>query len=217
MVAAALEALIEAEGPDTIAAFFAEPVMGAGGAILPPEGYFDKMQAVLRKHDILFVADEYWLIEDQLIAQAAHDYQLRFHLTPDALGRVAMRRSPGCSTTIAPGIALVVVGDVTAAVLEDGWVSQEYGIKHRAPVAVFTADRAAHATLVTLVAPLVRGQVTLPTLTVDRSFDERVANVAHGSIHDEVIWTIGESHEPFDRASGAAAQWRRRTTARVDR
>ena len=44
--------------PDTIAAFFAEPVMGAGGAILPPQGYFEKVQEVLRKHDILFVADE---------------------------------------------------------------------------------------------------------------------------------------------------------------
>jgi 4-aminobutyrate--pyruvate transaminase len=57
-MADALEALIRAEGPDTIAAFFAEPVMGAGGAIVPPRGYFDKIQAVLRRHDILFVADE---------------------------------------------------------------------------------------------------------------------------------------------------------------
>ena len=57
-MAAALETLIETEGPDTIAAFFAEPVMGAGGAVLPPQGYFEKIQAVLRKHDILFVADE---------------------------------------------------------------------------------------------------------------------------------------------------------------
>jgi 4-aminobutyrate---pyruvate transaminase len=57
-MAAALEELIEREGPETIAAFFAEPVMGAGGAVLPPEGYFLKVQEVLRKHDILFVADE---------------------------------------------------------------------------------------------------------------------------------------------------------------
>jgi len=54
----ALETLIEVEGPDTIAAFFAEPVMGAGGAILPPQGYFEKVQEVLRRYDILFVADE---------------------------------------------------------------------------------------------------------------------------------------------------------------
>jgi 4-aminobutyrate---pyruvate transaminase len=57
-MADALDAMIQAEGPDTIAAFFAEPVMGAGGAIVPPAGYFDKIQAVLSKYDILFVADE---------------------------------------------------------------------------------------------------------------------------------------------------------------
>jgi len=57
-MAQALEALIQAEGPQTIAAFFAEPVMGAGGAIVPPAGYFEKVQAVLRKYDILFAADE---------------------------------------------------------------------------------------------------------------------------------------------------------------
>ncbi|WP_299440309.1 aspartate aminotransferase family protein [uncultured Rhodospira sp.] len=53
-----LEALIQAEGPETIAAFFAEPVMGAGGVIVPPPTYFEKIQAVLKRHDILFVADE---------------------------------------------------------------------------------------------------------------------------------------------------------------
>ena len=53
-----LEALILAEGPDTVAAMFAEPVMGAGGVIVPPEGYFTKIRAVLRKYDVLLVADE---------------------------------------------------------------------------------------------------------------------------------------------------------------
>lgn len=57
-MAAALEDLIQKEGPDTIAAFWAEPVMGAGGAVLPPAGYFEKIQAVLKKYDILFVVDE---------------------------------------------------------------------------------------------------------------------------------------------------------------
>ena len=53
-----LEAQIQAEGPDTVAAFFAEPVMGAGGVIVPPATYFAKIQAVLKKHDILLIADE---------------------------------------------------------------------------------------------------------------------------------------------------------------
>lgn len=57
-IVANLEALILSEGPETIAAFFAEPVMGVGGVIVPPKGYFAKVQTVLRKYDILFVADE---------------------------------------------------------------------------------------------------------------------------------------------------------------
>ena len=53
-----LEAQIEAEGPDTIAGFFAEPVMGAGGVIPPSQGYFEAIQPVLRKYRIPLVADE---------------------------------------------------------------------------------------------------------------------------------------------------------------
>ncbi|KAL3633833.1 Gamma aminobutyrate transaminase 3, chloroplastic [Castilleja foliolosa] len=53
-----LENLILKEGPDTIAAFIAEPVMGAGGVIPPPATYFEKIQAVVKKYDILFIADE---------------------------------------------------------------------------------------------------------------------------------------------------------------
>ena len=53
-----LEQMIQDEGPDTVAAFVAEPVMGAGGAMTPPKTYFEKIQAVCDKHDILFVADE---------------------------------------------------------------------------------------------------------------------------------------------------------------
>lgn len=53
-----LEDVILREGPETIAAFFAEPVMGAGGLYPPPRTYFEKVQALLRCHDILMVADE---------------------------------------------------------------------------------------------------------------------------------------------------------------
>ncbi len=53
-----LEKLILAEDPETIVAMFAEPVMGAGGVIVPPAGYFPKIQAVLKKYGILLVADE---------------------------------------------------------------------------------------------------------------------------------------------------------------
>lgn len=53
-----LEGLIQREGPDTVAAFIAEPFLGAGGVIEPPKGYFEKVQAILKKYDILFIVDE---------------------------------------------------------------------------------------------------------------------------------------------------------------
>ena len=53
-----LEELIVREGPDTVAAFIAEPVMGAGGVLIPPEGYFPAVAEVLRKYDVRFISDE---------------------------------------------------------------------------------------------------------------------------------------------------------------
>jgi 4-aminobutyrate--pyruvate transaminase len=53
-----LEKQILTEGPDTVAAMIAEPVMGAGGVLVPPKTYFEKIQKVLRKYDILLIADE---------------------------------------------------------------------------------------------------------------------------------------------------------------
>lgn len=53
-----LEELIVAEDPDTIGAFIAEPLMGVGGVLLPPPTYFEKVQAVLAKYDILVIDDE---------------------------------------------------------------------------------------------------------------------------------------------------------------
>ena len=57
-MAADLEQMILEHGPETVAAFIAEPVMGAGGVVVPPETYWDKIQAVLTKYDVLLIADE---------------------------------------------------------------------------------------------------------------------------------------------------------------
>ncbi len=53
-----LEKLILAEGPHTVGAFIAEPVLAAGGVVPPPKTYFEKVQKVLRRHDVLLIADE---------------------------------------------------------------------------------------------------------------------------------------------------------------
>jgi 4-aminobutyrate--pyruvate transaminase len=57
-LAESLEQRILSEGPETIAAFIAEPIMGAGGVILPPATYWEKIQPVLKKYDVLLIADE---------------------------------------------------------------------------------------------------------------------------------------------------------------
>jgi 4-aminobutyrate--pyruvate transaminase len=57
-LAAELDALIVKEDPDTVAAFIAEPVMGAGGVIVPPKTYFEKIMAVCAKHDVFMISDE---------------------------------------------------------------------------------------------------------------------------------------------------------------
>jgi L-2,4-diaminobutyrate transaminase len=57
-LAQVLDKLIEAEGPDTVAAFVAEPIMGSAGVITPSKGYFEEINKVLKKHDVLMVADE---------------------------------------------------------------------------------------------------------------------------------------------------------------
>ena len=57
-LAGTLDELIQREGPETVAAFIAEPVMGAGGVIPPPRTYFEKVQSVLDRYDISMIADE---------------------------------------------------------------------------------------------------------------------------------------------------------------
>ena len=56
--ASELDALIEREGPETVAAFIGEPALGTGGLVPPPPGYWAAIQAVLAKHDVLLIADE---------------------------------------------------------------------------------------------------------------------------------------------------------------
>jgi len=57
-MAEALEQRILSEGPETVAAMIGEPIMGAGGVIVPPATYWEKVQAVLKKYDVLLIADE---------------------------------------------------------------------------------------------------------------------------------------------------------------
>jgi hypothetical protein len=165
----------------------------------------------VHRRRIVFVADEYWLIEDRLTSPNAHRYQLRFHLTPDARDRTAVHRSAGCTTVITPGLALVSDAG-PKPVLEYGWISSQYGIRQAAPVVVFTVEDAADAAFITLVAPVAVGQRELPQLTVDRASRACVVHVHDGIVHDQVAWTIDGSEGSLPGSTFAAvACWQRRS------
>ena len=79
---AEIEGIIAREGGDTIAAFIAEPIMGTGGVLLPPKGYFAKLQPLLAKHDILLIVDEVITGFGRTGTTFACE---RFQITPDIL------------------------------------------------------------------------------------------------------------------------------------
>ncbi|OAN44478.1 aspartate aminotransferase family protein [Magnetospirillum moscoviense] len=106
-----LEKLILAEGPDTVAAFFAEPVMGAGGVIVPPATYFAKIQAVLKKYDVLLVADEVITGFGRTGNMFGCD---TFGIRPDM-----MTVAKGLSSGYLPISALIVSGEVFGPIAEE--------------------------------------------------------------------------------------------------
>ncbi len=106
-----LDALIEAEGPDTVAAFIGEPVLGTGGIVPPPAGYWDKIQAVLNKHDVLLVADEVVTGFGRLGSMFGSDH---YGLKPDLI-----TIAKGLTSAYAP-LSGVIVGDRVWKVLEQG-------------------------------------------------------------------------------------------------
>jgi len=111
LLAQELEDRIQAEGPDTVAAFIAEPVMGAGGVLVPPKGYFAAIAAVLRKYDVLLIADEVICGFGRLGAAFGSDY---FGIAPDL-----MTVAKGLTSGYVPMSASILSDDVWQ-VLSDG-------------------------------------------------------------------------------------------------
>ncbi|NYT38131.1 aspartate aminotransferase family protein [Allopusillimonas soli] len=103
-----LEALILKEGPETVAAFIGEPVMGAGGVIVPPRTYWDKIQAVCRKYDMLVIADEVITGFGRLGTLFGSE---RFNIEPDI-----MVLSKQISSSYQP-LAAVLINDKVASVV----------------------------------------------------------------------------------------------------
>lgn len=109
--AGALDELIRREGPDTVAAFIAEPVMGTGGIILPPAGYWAAVQRVLREHDVLLIADEVVTGFGRLGTAFGSDF---YGMRPDLI-----TVAKGLTSGYLP-LSGVIVGDRVWEVLEKG-------------------------------------------------------------------------------------------------
>jgi L-2,4-diaminobutyrate transaminase len=109
--AAELEAMIEREGADTIAAFIGEPVLGTGGIVPPPAGYWEAIQAVLERHDILLIADEVVTGFGRLGSMFGSDH---YGLKPDLI-----TIAKGLTSAYAP-LSGSIVSDRMWKVLEQG-------------------------------------------------------------------------------------------------
>jgi L-2,4-diaminobutyrate transaminase len=115
--AADLEKMILAEGPDTVAAFIAEPVLGTGGIIPSPEGYWDAITPVLKKYDILLIADEVITGFGRIGARSG---SLHYGLQPDLI-----TVAKGMTSAYAP-LSAAIVSDKVWKVLENG--SDTFGV-----------------------------------------------------------------------------------------
>jgi L-2,4-diaminobutyrate transaminase len=115
--AAELDALIEAEGPETVAAFIAEPAMGTGGLIPAPEGYWPAIQAVLRKHDVLLIADEVVTAFGRLGTWFGSQY---YDMQPDLI-----TVAKGLTSAYLP-LSGVIVSERVWQALEEG--AREFGV-----------------------------------------------------------------------------------------
>ena len=163
---------------------------------------------------IVFVGDEYWLIEDRLRARELHRYDLRFHLAADAWNATQIAHDGRAAVVRAPGLALVFPG-AAVPVLEDGWLAPEYGRKIPAPVVSVAVEAATNATFLTLVAPLEAAE-PVPELRVRAAEEAVVVEVAAAGRRDVVTWTstraawwrTSDGGEPLSfRLCGAGEDW----------
>ncbi len=142
---------------------------------------------------VLFIDDRYWVIEDALCGDVPHRYDLRFHLAPEAEGRVAVARRDGAAVVRAPGLALVLAGDRVPEV-EAGWIAPDYGVKHPAPVVSVVAEGMADATFVTVVLPLADGE-RAPDVRLTEA-EGTVVEVEGDGFTDTITWP--ETGAPLD-------------------
>jgi hypothetical protein len=158
---------------------------------------------VVHRRRVVFVAGEYWIVEDELRGEGAHRYELRFHLAAEAHGAVEVDGT----TVRAPGLALVFDGEAEP-VVEAGWIAPEYGVKLPAPIVCVTVEGADTHTFTTVIAPLSPPR-PVPALRVRRDGGPVVVEVKgvgeDSAATDMVAWDDAQRPVSFGTLSCRAA------------
>lgn len=157
---------------------------------------------------LAFCAAEYWVVHDVLRAPSSHRYELRWHLAPEAFDSVRVE-TRGRLRTVVTAHARFAIAGADEVVIDEGWVSEEYGVKRPAPV-ITARVTARDADLVTVVLPGTGGRV-MHADADDAGCVVGVADVAGvGDRLDVLMWPTAPALLDAGGVSArAAASWHR--------
>jgi 4-aminobutyrate--pyruvate transaminase len=167
-----LERMIVEEGPDTVMAFMAEPVTAGGGVVIPPAGYYEKLQALLSKYEILFLADE--------IVTGFGRTGNMFGCETFGIRPAAMTLGKALSGAYQPIAAIALRGDIYEAIAAAGerWGSFGHGNTHSGtPVGAAVALRALEL--------MEERQILAHVRTVSAAFLRRLRRLDESPLVDE--------------------------------
>jgi Heparinase II/III N-terminus/Heparinase II/III-like protein len=109
---------------------------------------------VVHERMIYFALPEYWIVADQLKAESIHRYDLYFHLASRAQGHTSLASNDVCHIVRSPNLLIAQPKDsATDVAVEQGYVSPEYGIKHKAPIIRFSKQQAGTTAFHTVIYP----------------------------------------------------------------
>lgn len=178
--------------------------------------------SAIHQRTILFIAGEYWLVEDSVTDTLPHNYDLRLHLNPDALGQIVAAAYGDCYRVDSPGLTLFTSG-ADAVTIEDGWFAPLYGVKEPAPV-LSLSRRGAAAKFVTLLFPTtglskVDQFTQYPEVHEGRTRVDIHWSNGSTSLQDSLVWShsVAELQLGSHHVSGTAAWLRRSEDGRGDK
>jgi Heparinase II/III N-terminus/Heparinase II/III-like protein len=135
-------------------------------------------------HDriIFFLQPEYWIITDLLSAKSTHSYDLYFHLASQAQDQTELYVNDQCNLVQSPNLLIAQAKDIaTSVTIEQGYVSPEYGIKHKAPVVRFSKHHAKTTAFHTVIYPYKHIKPTLQITQIPVYQNDRLCEVTKAS------------------------------------